>query len=166
MRNANSCLSLSFSMKGGDHMNKKGFTLIELLVVIAIIGLLSTLAVVALGSARTKARDSKRLGDLRQFQTALELYYTDQNAYPTEASAIELGGTDAECLDEDGFADSPCDGTTVYLGLIPTDPGSGAYLYQSADGSTYTVTTTLEGQVNDLPAGTVQATPSGIAHVE
>lgn len=63
-------------------MNKKGFTLIELLVVIAIIGLLSTLAVVALGSARTKARDSKRLADLKQLQTALELYYTDQNAYP------------------------------------------------------------------------------------
>ena len=49
--------------------NKKGFTLIELLVVIAIIGLLSTLAVIALGSARQKSRDAKRLSDLKQVQT-------------------------------------------------------------------------------------------------
>ncbi|MCX6785799.1 MAG: type II secretion system protein [Candidatus Komeilibacteria bacterium] len=41
--------------------NRKGFTLIELLVVIAIIGLLSSLAVVNLNSARGKARDAKRL---------------------------------------------------------------------------------------------------------
>ncbi|PIW79613.1 MAG: pilus assembly protein, partial [Parcubacteria group bacterium CG_4_8_14_3_um_filter_48_16] len=58
-------------------LNKKGFTLIELLVVIAIIGLLSTLAVVALNNARLKARDAKRIADIKQIQTALELYYTE-----------------------------------------------------------------------------------------
>ena len=46
--------------------NKKGFTLIELLVVIAIIGLLSSIAVVSLNGARAKARDAKRVSDVKQ----------------------------------------------------------------------------------------------------
>ncbi|MSU75053.1 MAG: prepilin-type N-terminal cleavage/methylation domain-containing protein, partial [Candidatus Magasanikbacteria bacterium] len=60
------------SEKGRRKTRGSGFTLIELLVVIAIIGLLSTLAVVALGSAKQKARDATRLSDLKQIQGALE----------------------------------------------------------------------------------------------
>ncbi|WKZ24561.1 MAG: prepilin-type N-terminal cleavage/methylation domain-containing protein [Patescibacteria group bacterium] len=61
----------------------KGFTLIELLVVIAVIGILSTLAIVALSNSRVKARDSKRVSDLRSVVTALELYYANNNGYPS-----------------------------------------------------------------------------------
>jgi type II secretion system protein G len=66
------------------HRNKnvRGFTLIELLVVIAIIGLLASIVLIALNSARQKSRDAKRIGDLRQIQTALELYYNDNGGYP------------------------------------------------------------------------------------
>ena len=69
--------------------NKKGFTLIELLVVIAIIGLLSTLAVVSLNSARVKARDARRMSDLKQISTAMELYASDSNigSYPHSQAA-------------------------------------------------------------------------------
>lgn len=142
-------------------MNKKGFTLIELLVVIAIIGLLSTLAVVALGSAREKARDSKRLSDLKQVQTALELYYTDQNSYPTVAApGAVLGAGNYVCLDPDGF-EPTADCANPYMGLVPTDPGSGEYTYLSADGTTYSITGELEGDVNGLN-GAITASPSGI----
>ena len=61
---------------------QKGFTLIELLVVIAIIGLLASIVMVSLNSARGKARDAKRLADLRQIKNALELYMQDNNSYP------------------------------------------------------------------------------------
>jgi prepilin-type N-terminal cleavage/methylation domain-containing protein len=63
--------------------HKRGFTLIELLVVISIIGLLATIVLVSLGSARGKARDVRRLSDMRQIQMALEMYYgANNNQYP------------------------------------------------------------------------------------
>ena len=140
--------------------NKKGFTLIELLVVIAIIGLLSTLAVVALGSAREKSRDARRLSDVKQIQTALELFYTDNNSYPSSTVAVALGSTNYSCLNASGFQAGPC--ADAYMGLVPEDPGNtGTYQYQSVDGSTYTLTTVLEGDVSGL-SGTIVATPSGL----
>jgi prepilin-type N-terminal cleavage/methylation domain-containing protein len=66
-----------------NHQNRKrGFTLIELLVVIAIIGLLSSMSVYAINIARMKARDAKRLADLKQIATALDLFYDQQSRYP------------------------------------------------------------------------------------
>lgn len=60
-----------------------GFTLIELLVVIAIIGLLSSIVMSSLNSARVKARDAKRIADLRSIRVALRLYLDDFKQYPT-----------------------------------------------------------------------------------
>ena len=67
------------------HSNKNaqsGFTLIELLVVIAIIGMLSSIVLASLNSARLKARDTRRFADMEQLQTALALYYDTNAAYP------------------------------------------------------------------------------------
>jgi len=61
---------------------KKGFTLIELLVVIAIIGILSSIVMASLNSARAKSRDAKRLSDIKSLQLALELYFDHNKAYP------------------------------------------------------------------------------------
>jgi len=61
---------------------RQGFTLIELLVVIAIIGLLATMAVVSFSGARVKARDAKRISDMKQIYNAIELYYDEYGHYP------------------------------------------------------------------------------------
>jgi len=63
-------------------MNRRAFTLVELLVVIAIIGLLSTVAVVALGSARARGKAAKAASDLKQIATALQLYVDTNGGYP------------------------------------------------------------------------------------
>lgn len=63
-------------------IDKRGFTLIELLVVIAIIGVLSSVVLASLNTARTKAQDAKRLSDLHSLTLALELYYSAAGTYP------------------------------------------------------------------------------------
>ncbi|MEI7452060.1 MAG: prepilin-type N-terminal cleavage/methylation domain-containing protein [Candidatus Falkowbacteria bacterium] len=93
------------------HKNKKAFTLIELLVVIAIIGILATIAVVALQNARAKARDARRVADVKQIQTALELFFNDKGRYPT-TNEFKLGSV---------FSTST-QGTTTYMAIIPTPP--------------------------------------------
>lgn len=62
---------------------KRGFTLIELLVVIAIIGVLSSVVLASLNTARAKANDAKIRTDLRQVSTALQLYFDKYGTYPT-----------------------------------------------------------------------------------
>ncbi len=81
------------SLRYGRAQVYNGFTLIELLVVIAIIGLLSSVVMLSLSSARKKSRDVKRLADLKQIITALDLYYDKYGQYPST--------TDSDCLGYD-----------------------------------------------------------------
>ena len=69
-------------MKSG----KKGFTLIELLIVIAIIGILSSIVLVSLSSARQRARDAQRKSDLHSIQLALESHFAQNGTYVISGS--------------------------------------------------------------------------------
>jgi len=101
-------------------MNKsKGFTLIELLVVIAIIGILSSVVLASLNSAREKSRDAKRVSDIKQLQLALELYFDSNSAYPTTLAALASS-------------------TPAYIPSVPADPLGGAYSYAALQGSSST----------------------------
>lgn len=60
-----------------------GFSLIELLVVISIIGLLASIVLLGLNTARKKARETNTISNLQQISKAMSLYYLANNAYPT-----------------------------------------------------------------------------------
>jgi general secretion pathway protein G len=129
---------------------KKGFTLIELLVVIAIIALLSTLSVVALNSARVKSRDARRLSDIKQIRTALEMYFDQNNSYPIDSANIGHG-YDYACIGPGGFQDSNC--PNAYMEVIPPDPQTAySYVYNSTTGLDYELTYHLEGTDQDYIA--------------
>lgn len=139
-------------------MNKKGFTLIELILVVSIIGVLATIIIIQLGSARLRARDARRTGDLKQMGTALELFYADQNNYPI-ANNLTLGLDNARCLNKTGWNAPGC--ADPYMGIVPKDVQNNAYIYNS-DGSTYTIAGELEGSTGNLPAGPIIQSPSGL----
>lgn len=62
---------------------KKGFTLIELLVVVAIIGILATIVMLNISSAKAKSRYARVLTDMEQIGKAVRLYVSkDNNIYP------------------------------------------------------------------------------------
>lgn len=65
------------------NLGSRGFTLIELLVVIAIIGILSSIVLASLNSARVKGKDAARMADVKSLKTAMELYYDNNGGYPT-----------------------------------------------------------------------------------
>ena len=142
---------------------RKGFTLIELLVVIAIIGLLSTLAIVALNSARQKSRDAKRVSDIKQVQTALELYYSDNNAYAATAAGDLGEDPTSRALCTSGWKAACVAGDVTYMGQVPSDPDTTLSHYTYAlNGTDYTIAFELEGQTGSLGAGAHTATANGI----
>ncbi len=108
---------------------KKGFTLIELLVVVAIIGLLSSVVLTSLNSARMKGRDAERLSTMKQIRSALELYYDANGTYPQMMAYITS-------TYESQWTTSFKSVLSPYLGSVPTmsiAPPNG-YLYTSTNG--------------------------------
>ena len=134
-----------FPKSGKRQTNESGFTLIELLVVIAIIGLLASVVLVSLNSARTKARDARRLADMKQIRTALEMYYDSNNDYPYQAHNGCYDGWESTCDAAGNFIDALH--ASGIMSKVPFDPINSSpyfysyYHYTDGDAASYGCTT-------------------------
>ena len=102
--------------------------------VIAIIGVLASTVLASLNTARQKARNARRVADLRQISLALELYYDANNGYPNSSSAWR-----SQCGAWGNLTpDQVIPGLTpTYIPVFPADPSmntgtnKSCYLYDS-----------------------------------
>ena len=160
---------------------RKAFTLIELLTVIAILGVVVAIGVVAMQTTQAKARDGKRVSDIKAIQQSLELYFNEKSGYPGDGDAgggyLVLGEGAVELSGGNGLG-SPASGT-VYMVRITKDPSPdqqyryfgrtgndlahcGSASVTTAGCGAYRIDFTLEKGVTGLPGLNCSASPSGL----
>lgn len=129
------------------------FTLIEVLVAVTIVAVLTAIGAVSYSSANRNSRDAKRLADVEDIRTALEMYRADNGHYPDTSAGLSAltDGVDGD----------------IYLVTIPQDPKSSSsgcdYEYIS-DGQSYTLGVCLEKAAGQIvyftPMGQIESSPT------
>jgi prepilin-type N-terminal cleavage/methylation domain-containing protein len=117
-------------------MKKYGFTVIELMISIAIIGILASLITITISNIKEKNRDTKRMSDMRGISSALNLYSTNARQYPVYSGNITGSDLMSVALES---SDS--------MSKVPLDPLNRSpylYIYESEDGSDFTLSFCLE----------------------
>lgn len=138
-------------------MQQRGFTLVELLIVIAIIGILSSVVMSSLNSARAKARDANRVASIQEMQKAIESYYADYGVYPGATFGSYARTNDSVNGGACGYNNNWCNleiALAPYIRSIPRDTLGGPvmdarFVYKSnSPYSMYALEVVLEQQTN------------------
>jgi prepilin-type N-terminal cleavage/methylation domain-containing protein len=134
-------------------IKNQGFTLVELIVVIGVLGILlaGTLAVINPFDKISQGNDTRRKSDLETIQKALELYYNDNNQYPSAATSCpQINGSGYSSGIHDTAQNKdicPGDPWTPYIAKLPAEPSNPSkwYLYvPDPSGQAYRLYTSLE----------------------
>jgi prepilin-type N-terminal cleavage/methylation domain-containing protein len=122
---------------------KRGFTLIELLVVIAIIGILASVILVSVNSARNKGNDAAVKSNLDGIRTQAEIYYDNQS--PTSYAGLCMSSPVSQAVQSAGSAGGGAgvcnDSATAWAAQAPLR--AGGYWCVDSTGKSSTSTTAL-----------------------
>lgn len=128
----------------------RAFTLVELLVVISIIAILAGALLANFGKGTAKSRDAERQSDIRNVESALEIYRLRNGRYPEACNGPSSGrdqlnwsgqlDTDFEC--SNGTGQYIVDLAPEFISVLPKDPllngSDSGYVYAvSEDGRTF-----------------------------
>lgn len=101
------------------YIKQPGFTIVELLVVIVVIGVLAAITIVSYSGIQTRAKDSRRVGDMKTIVKELELYKV-QNAFYPSSSNNGPGGWESSSINPNQFLQSLKTGNLA--SSVPVDP--------------------------------------------
>ncbi len=137
--------------------------MLEALIVLAVFGLLATLAVLSLNSARASLRDAQRLSDVSVVRSALSQFWLEKATYP-QSAGIDLGpvGSDAQKLSAGGFVAATNPATPVYLERVPVGPKVNEYYHYHAGANGYSIRFQTETKTDLGLANVYFAHASGI----
>ncbi|MDI3496084.1 MAG: hypothetical protein PWQ35_105 [Patescibacteria group bacterium] len=138
-------------------MRKKTLAFIEIALIIIFIFILLLFSLWLLEQGKIRANDAKKIADVKEIQSALALYFHENNDYP-------------DILESNNALQSR---TTIYLDIVPEAPiskgecASFGYNYQrniEQEGNpSYTLEYCLSQASADIPAGINTATPAGLS---
>jgi len=146
---------IKFKKNKKNKKNKKAFSFMELLTTIIIIGIIISTATVSFTKIRENSRDTKRIADVKQIQSALELYYSDNGEYPETLGSSIVSGNKIY-LEKVPEAVTPVDGSC--------SEGENSYSYTTSDDNNnyYYLSFCIGKDVDDYKAGNKIAIPGDI----
>lgn len=124
---------------------RQGFTLIEILIVVAIIGILASVVLVGLGPVQKQGRDARRISDLKQVQTGLELFYAKNGHYPDATNSITDWASLQSALTTGGIG----------VSNVPADPNPTSPYQYGTNSTSYVLGASLEDTNNAALNGDV-----------